>query len=121
MDMLLLILKIFFNVTFRHGILRLQKKIYLSCLLLTETVMAVELFLLLRRFFGTVFLSILGMLDHWTFLKDSSKLLCLDALFKIDDSTVVFLYVKLFIFSFFSSSLWFLNFNFYCSFNFLNL
>ena len=83
--------------------------------------MAGELFLLLRRFFGTVFLSILGMLDHWTFLKDSSKLLCLDALFKIDDSTVAFLYVKLFIFSFFSSSLWFLNFNFYCSFNFLNL
>ena len=27
--------------------------------------MAVELFLLLRRFFGTVFLSILGMLDHY--------------------------------------------------------
>ena len=31
---------------------------------LTLTVMAVELFLLLRRFFGTVFLRILGMLDH---------------------------------------------------------
>ena len=41
-----------------------KKKIYLSCLLLT--VMAVELFPLLRRFFGTVFLSILGMLDHKT-------------------------------------------------------
>ena len=35
------------------------------------TVMAVVLFLLLPRFFGLVFLSILGMLDHWTFLKDS--------------------------------------------------
>ena len=29
----------------------------------------VELFLLLCRFFGTVFFSKLGMLDHWTFLK----------------------------------------------------
>ena len=29
--------------------------------------MAVVLFLLLRRFFATVLLSILGMLDHWTF------------------------------------------------------
>ena len=28
-------------------------------------------FLLLRRFFGTFFLSISGMLDHCTFLKDS--------------------------------------------------
>ena len=78
MDLLLLILKIFFKVTSRHGILGLHRKIYLSCLLLTLTVMAVELFLLLRRFFGTVFLSILGMLDHWTFLKDSWKLFFLN-------------------------------------------
>ena len=28
-------------------------------------------FLLLRRFFEKVFLSILRMLDHWTFLEDS--------------------------------------------------
>ena len=35
MDMILLILKIFFNITSRHGILGLQRKIYLSCLLLT--------------------------------------------------------------------------------------
>ena len=49
--------------------------------------MAVVLFLLLRRFFGTVFLSILlGMLDHWT---------CY-AVFEIVDSTVVFLYLTLF-------------------------
>ena len=33
--------------------------------------MAVGLFLLLCRFFGTVFVSILGILDHWKFLKDS--------------------------------------------------
>ena len=78
MDLLLLILKIFVKVTSRHGILGLQRKIYLSCLLLTLTVMAIELFLLLRRFFGTVFLSILGMLDHWTFLKDSWKLFFLN-------------------------------------------
>ena len=36
---------------------------------------------LLRRFFGTVFLSILGMLDHLTFLKDGFKLLFLYGLF----------------------------------------
>ena len=35
MDLLLLILKIFFKVTSRHGILGLQRKIYLSCLFLT--------------------------------------------------------------------------------------
>ena len=67
-------IKMFFCVTSRNGILGLQRKIYLSCLLLTWTVMAGELFLFLRRFFGIVFLSILGMLDHWTFLKDSWKL-----------------------------------------------
>ena len=35
MDLLLLILKMFFKVTSRNGILGLQGKIYLSCLLLT--------------------------------------------------------------------------------------
>ena len=44
--------------------LRSSKKNLLVEPALTLTVMAVELFLLLRRFFGKVFLSILGMLDH---------------------------------------------------------
>jgi len=44
--------------------------------------MAVMLFLLLRRFSGTVFLNILGMLDHLTFLKDGLKLLFLYTLFR---------------------------------------
>ena len=39
--------------------------------------------LLLHRFFRTVFLSILGMLDHWTFLKDSWKLFFKTRLFKL--------------------------------------
>ena len=56
---------------------------------------AVVFFLLLRRFFGTVFLSILGMLDHGTFLKDSWKLIFLGARFKIN-VTVVFFCLKLF-------------------------
>ena len=105
-------IKMFFWVTSRNGILGLQRKIYLSCLLLTWTVMAGELFLLLRRFFGTVFLSILGMLDHWTFLKDSWKLFFLDAPFETDYMTMVFLYQVLnyFIFSF--CSFLFLNFKF---------
>ena len=55
MDLLLLISNIF-KATSGHGILGLSKKIYLPYLLLTRTVMALSL--LLRRFFGTVFLSI---------------------------------------------------------------
>ena len=54
--------------------------------------MAVVLFLLLCRFFGTVLLSILGMLDHWTFYE----------VFEIDDSAVVFLYLTLFFVVFFN-------------------
>ena len=53
------------------GDLRSSKKNLLAVRAFNLTVMAVVLFLLLRRFFGLVFLSILGMLDHWTFLKDS--------------------------------------------------
>ena len=49
--------------------------------LLTSIVTAIMLFLLLHHFFGTVFLSILEMLDHGTFLKDSWKLFFLDAPF----------------------------------------
>ena len=47
--------------------------------------MAVVLFLLLRRFFGIVFLSILGMLDNWIFLnfKRQLKTVLFDALFKL--------------------------------------
>ena len=74
--------------------------------------MAGELFLLLRRFFGIVYLSILGMLDNWTFLKDSWELFFLDAPFETDYMTMVFLYQVLnyFIFSF--CSFLFLNFKF---------
>ena len=55
---------------------------YLWSLRFSQIVMAVVLFLLLRRFSGTVFLNILGMLDHLTFLKDGLKLLFLYALFR---------------------------------------
>ena len=75
-------LKIFSKSTIHHATLGLQRRIYLWSLRLTQIVMAVVLFLLLRRFFGTVFLSILGMLDHLTFLKDGLKLLFLYALFR---------------------------------------
>ena len=60
--------------------------------------MAIVLFLLLRRFFGTVFLSILGMLDHWT----KTKLFFLDQPFLIDDVIVVFYILRYFIIIFFS-------------------
>ena len=53
------------------GDLMSSKKNLLAVRAFNITVMAVVLFLFLPRFFGLVFLSILGMLDHWTFLKDS--------------------------------------------------
>ena len=59
-------LKIFLKTIIHHATLGLQRRIYLSSLPLTQIVMAVVLFLLLRRFSGTVFLSILGMPDHLT-------------------------------------------------------
>ena len=62
--------------------LRSSKKNLLVVLRFAQIVMAVVLFLLLRRFSGTVFLNILGMLDHLTFLKDGLKLLFLYALFR---------------------------------------
>ena len=74
-------LKIFSKTTILHATLGLRR-IYSWSLSLTQIVMAVVLFLLLRRFFGKVFLSILGMLDHSTFLKDGLKLLFLYALFR---------------------------------------
>ena len=39
-------------------------------------------FSVIARFSGTVFLNVLGMLDHLTFLKDSLKLLFLYTLFR---------------------------------------
>ena len=57
-------------------------KIHISGLVCTQIVMAVVPFLWLRHFFGTVFLSILEMLDHLTFLKDGLKLLFSYALFR---------------------------------------
>ena len=74
-------LKIFSKTTILHATLGLQRRIYSWSLCLTQIVMAVVLFLLLRRFFGTVFLSILEMLDHSTFFKDGLKLLFLYMLF----------------------------------------
>ena len=70
------------KTTILHATIGLQRRIYSWSLCLTQIVMAVVLFLLLRRFFETVFLSILGMLDHSTFLKDGLKLLFLYALFR---------------------------------------
>ena len=65
-----------------------------------NVVMAIVLFfLLLRRFFEKVFLSILRMLDHWTFLEDSWKPFFLDAPTLINDVTVVFYIFNCFIFS----------------------
>ena len=65
-----------------------------------NVVMAVVLFfLLLRRFFEKFFLSILAMLDHWTFLEDSWKPFFLDAPTLINDVTVVFYIFNCFIFS----------------------
>ena len=55
------------------GDLRSSKKNLLAVRAFNITVMAIVLFLLLRRFFGLVFLSILGMLDHWTFFKRQLK------------------------------------------------
>ena len=65
-------LKIFSKTTIHHATLGLQRRIYSWSLCLTQIVTAVVL--LLRRFFGTVFLSILGMLD---LLKDGLKQLFL--------------------------------------------
>ena len=54
--------------------LRSSKKNLLAMpVFLIKTVMAAVLFLLLCCYFGRVFLSILGMLDHWTFLKDNEN------------------------------------------------
>ena len=75
-------LKIFSKTTIHHATLGLQKRIYLSSLPLTQIAMEVVLFLLLCCFFGTVFLSILGMMDYFTFFKDGLKLLFLYALFR---------------------------------------
>ena len=51
--------------------LRASKKKNLLAVRAFNINMVVVRFLLLRRFFGTFFLSISGMLDHCTFLKDS--------------------------------------------------
>ena len=64
-------IKDFLQCCLPAGDLMSSKKNLLAVRAFNITVMAVVLFLLLPRFFGLVFLSILGMLDHWTFLKDS--------------------------------------------------
>ena len=70
------------KTTIHHATLGLQRRIYLRSLRFAQIVMADVFFLLLRRFSGTVFLNILGMLDHLTFLKDGLKLLFLYVLFR---------------------------------------
>ena len=52
------------KTTIHHATLGLQRRIYLRSLRFAQIVMADVLFLLLRRFSGTVFLNILGLLNH---------------------------------------------------------
>lgn len=75
-------LKTFSKTINNYATLGLQRRIYLSSLSSTQIVMAVVLFLLSHRFSGTVFLSMLGVLNHLKFLKDGLKLLFLHVLFK---------------------------------------
>ena len=49
-----------------------------------------RVFLLLHRFFGTVFLSILGMLDHWTIFKRRLKTALFIRAFEIYEMILVF-------------------------------
>ena len=84
--------------------------------------MAVVLFLLLRRFFGTVFLSNYNGAASLDIFKRQLKTVLFRRAFSnwwLDCGA--FSVLNYFIFRFCSFLLWFLNFNFYCSFNFFEL